>query len=249
MVKTIEEADEWTCFACDEESLRRFRALHWVLMNSIKKKEQNFNTSVIPTPPASETSTLSNTANSSSNSSIQTREQRSRAHSGSQVKRSAKASVPSTARKYPSKSSQNRFSPYKALPPSTYSFTTQGDQIMVTVTKYPETPQGIEKKNLEQKMTDTLELSQLLKNKIKSMSNTSAFKHAQSDSQIKEELQRVDLIVDFFIEKARTLKTKMASNIKTLNERSKRISEEDDDNPIVQEKSHELIDISSDDED
>lgn len=246
MLKKISEANEWICFACDEDSLRIFRALHWALKNSIKKKEQTFNTSVPSSFLLSETSAHSNT---SPNLSCQTKEQKSEARPDTQVTRPDLPSAPSTAPKYPSISSRNRFSPYEALPSSSFSFTTKGDQTIISATQYPETPHGIEKRNLELKCADTLELSQLLRNKIKSMTTTSAFKHAQTNSQIEEQLQRVDLIVDLFIEKAQTLKSRIASNIKIISERCKNVSEEDDENPIFQEVSHEMIDLSSDDED
>lgn len=254
-LKTIDEADEWLCFACDKESLCDFRARHWALINFIKKNEQKFGNNVPSSRLRSETSTLASTNKASKNSSRETKEQKPTAFSEAQVPGTILPSgpplsvTPSKASKIHSNSTQNRFSPYQPLPPSSYSFTTKGDQIFISVAKYPKTPQGIEKNNLEKKLTDTLELSQFMKNKIKLITETSDFKEAQTDLQIEQQLQRIDLILGYTIEKAQKLKSSIASSLEFLSERRKNVSEEDDETPIVQEIANETIDISSNEED
>lgn len=248
-LKSVIEADEWECIACNGVAIRDMQARHWALLNCIKKKELETAISQNNRLTASRSATQIK-SQSPSNQPVAQLSARKRLNDDplpANLRPAKRAQITQTR----SESGLNKYQSTVAQPQQTlissYNFRTGDEQVFVTGTLYPDTPQGNSKKDLEGMFTAILNLSQTAVNKLRPIVNSISFKKSSTDREIENELERLKAIVALTAENLQKIQASIATQSKNLLERRSQL--ESGEAPMFVNATLDTVELSSDDDD
>lgn len=137
-----------------------------------------------------------------------------------------------------------------ALMESIYSFEMMKDgTIKITETLYPDTQTGKLKEELEDRMSDCVELSQTTINAIRSLSESEDFKTSEEKSQLKRQIENLHQVLDKTSDMINKLNRKLFTKIELLREMDALAAEDDGGGEVLNvTEPIEIIELSDDED-